>query len=140
RPAAQPRRGARRGPAPPGRSGFGPAGVSPGGGGPREDPDRLGGGPPRAVAPRGAAPAVGAALPRVTGGALPAAGAAPESDVAPKQLYETAYGYLLQRDYGAAEAAFQDFLQRFPNDPLAGNAQYWLGESLFVRGQYRSAA
>jgi len=31
-------------------------------------------------------------------------------------------------------------LQRFPNDPLAGNAQYWLGESLFVRGQYRSAA
>jgi len=25
-------------------------------------------------------------------------------------------------------------------DPLAGNAQYWLGESLYVRGQYRAAA
>jgi tol-pal system protein YbgF len=79
------------------------------------------------------------------GGAIAAAapfpgGGAPEGDVAPKQLYETAYGYLLQRDYGAAEAAFEDFLQRFPSDPLAGNAQYWLGESLFVRGQYRSAA
>jgi len=126
--------------APPGRSGFSAVTVSPGSGGPREDPDQLAGGLPPAVAPLAAAPAVGAALPPVTGGALPAAGAAPESDVAPKQLYETAYGYLLQRDYGAAEAAFQDFLQRFPNDPLAGNAQYWLGESLFVRGQYRSAA
>ena len=58
----------------------------------------------------------------------------------PKQLYETAYGYLLQRDYGAAEAAFDEFLRRHPNDPLAGNAQYWLGESLYVRGQYRAAA
>ena len=58
----------------------------------------------------------------------------------PKQLYETAYGYLLQRDYGAAEAAFDEFLRRHPSDPLAGNAQYWLGELLYVRGQYRAAA
>ncbi len=66
--------------------------------------------------------------------------AAAEADASPKQLYETAYGYLLQRDYGAAEAAFEEFLRRHPNDPLAGNAQYWLGESLYVRGQYRAAA
>jgi tol-pal system protein YbgF len=59
---------------------------------------------------------------------------------APKQLYETAYGYLLQQDYASAEAAFDDFLRRYPNDPLAGNAQYWLGESHFVRGQYKAAA
>lgn len=58
----------------------------------------------------------------------------------PKQAYETAYGYLLQRDYGAAEAAFDDFLRRNPGDPLAGNAQYWLGETYYVRGQYRAAA
>ena len=58
----------------------------------------------------------------------------------PKQLYETAYGYLLQRDYGAAEVAFDDFLKRFPSDSLSGNAQYWLGESHFVRGQYKAAA
>ena len=63
-----------------------------------------------------------------------------EPDASPKQLYETAYGYLLQRDYGAAEAAFEEFLRRYPSDPLAGNAQYWLGESLYVRGQYRAAA
>jgi tol-pal system protein YbgF len=58
----------------------------------------------------------------------------------PKQLYETAYGYLLQQNYGAAETAFDDFLVRHPNDGLAGNAQYWLGESFFVRGQYKQAA
>lgn len=58
----------------------------------------------------------------------------------PKQLYETAYGYLLQQDYGAAEAAFDDFLKRFPSDSLAGNAQYWLGESFYVRGNYKAAA
>lgn len=58
----------------------------------------------------------------------------------PKQLYETAYGYLLQRDYGAAESAFSDFLKKYPNDSLSGNAQYWLGETHFVRGQYKAAA
>ncbi len=58
----------------------------------------------------------------------------------PKQAYETAYGYLLQQNYSAAETAFDDFLKRYPNDALAGNAQYWLGESLFVRGQYKASA
>lgn len=57
-----------------------------------------------------------------------------------EQAYEQAYGFLLQQNYGAAEAAFSDFLARFPNDDLAGNAQYWLGESHYVRGQYRRAA
>ena len=58
----------------------------------------------------------------------------------PKELYETAYGYLLQRDYGAAQAAFDDFLAKYPNNSLSGNAQYWLGETHFVRGQYKAAA
>jgi tol-pal system protein YbgF len=58
----------------------------------------------------------------------------------PKQAYETAYGYLLQQNYGAAESAFDEFLKLYPNDPLAGNAQYWLGEAHFVRGQYKAAA
>ncbi len=58
----------------------------------------------------------------------------------PKQLYETAYGYLMQRDYGAAQSAFEQFLNRYPKDLLAGNAQYWLGEAHFVRGEYKAAA
>lgn len=75
---------------------------------------------------------------RVAAAPLGPAGVGATSD--PKQLYETAYGYLLQQDYGAAEAAFDEFLQKFPSDRLAGNAQYWLGETHFVRGDYKTAA
>ncbi len=32
------------------------------------------------------------------------------------------------------------FVQRYPNDPLAGNAQYWLGETYYVRQDYNNAA
>ncbi|MCB1548707.1 MAG: tol-pal system protein YbgF [Hyphomicrobiaceae bacterium] len=58
----------------------------------------------------------------------------------PQEAYQAAYNFLLQYDYGAAEAAFQDFLSRYPKDRLAGNAQYWLGETYFIRGKYRQAA
>ena len=57
-----------------------------------------------------------------------------------RQLYETAYGYLLQQNFGRAQTAFREFLELYPNDPLAGNAQYWLGETYYVRRKYRSAA
>jgi tol-pal system protein YbgF len=79
------------------------------------------------AAPQGDAPAI----------SLPQAGS---SDASAKQAYETAYGYLLQQDFGAAETAFDDFLKRFPSDALAGNAQYWLGETYFARGQFKPAA
>ena len=58
----------------------------------------------------------------------------------PEKAYEDAYGFLLQQDYPHAQVAFSGFLGKFPKDKLAGNAQYWLGESHYVRGQYREAA
>lgn len=57
----------------------------------------------------------------------------------PKELYETAYGYLLQQDYGAAEVAFDEFLRRHPSDRLAADAQYWLGETLYVQRRFKPA-
>lgn len=62
------------------------------------------------------------------------------TDASSRQLYDTAYGLLLAQDYAAAEAAFDEFLRRYPGDPLAGNAQYWLGETFYVRGNFKSAA
>ena len=62
----------------------------------------------------------------------------PNSDA--QSLYEQGYGSILQRDYGAAETAFRQLIAAYPNDPLAGSAQYWIGESYYVRGQYKSAA
>jgi tol-pal system protein YbgF len=55
-------------------------------------------------------------------------------------LYQQGYGALLQKDYGAAEIAFKQMVDSFPNDPLAANAQYWLGETYYVRGHYKNAA
>ncbi|KAB2940110.1 MAG: tol-pal system protein YbgF [Hyphomicrobium sp.] len=92
--------------------------------------------PSGASAAPGPAPEM-AALPPAFGAAT-APNAADASNA--KQLYETAYGYLMQRDYAAAQGAFEDFLSRYPQDSLAGNAQYWLGEAHFVRGEYKAAA
>ena len=55
-------------------------------------------------------------------------------------LYQQGYGALLQKDYAGAEAAFSQLVDAYPNDPLAANAQFWLGESYYVRGQYKNAA
>jgi len=54
--------------------------------------------------------------------------------------YNYAFGLLRSQDYPAAESAFTQFVQKHPQDELAGNAQYWLGETYFVRNDYNSAA
>jgi tol-pal system protein YbgF len=55
-------------------------------------------------------------------------------------LYQQGYGALLQKDYAGAEVAFSQLVDAYPSDPLAPNAQYWLGETYYVRGQYKNAA
>lgn len=55
-------------------------------------------------------------------------------------MYEQAKSHLLRRDYASAEEAFQDFLSKYKQDTLAGEAQYWLGESYFKQKKYRKAA
>jgi tol-pal system protein YbgF len=54
--------------------------------------------------------------------------------------YNSAFGLLRRADYSAAENAFRSFLQQHPDSGLAGNAQYWLGESYYARGKYGDAA
>ena len=56
------------------------------------------------------------------------------------QQYNAAFGLLKQADYPAAEAALKTFVAEHPKDPLAGSAQYWLGETYYTRGRYAEAA
>jgi tol-pal system protein YbgF len=63
---------------------------------------------------------------------------APTGD--PRTDYDRAYGSILSGDYDTAELALRQFLAAYPDNALAPDAQYWLGESLFVRAQYRDAA
>ena len=58
----------------------------------------------------------------------------------PKALYERALGDLQAGNYAAAELDFADLLATHPAHELAGNAQYWLGETHYVRRQYKRAA
>ncbi len=58
----------------------------------------------------------------------------------PKDEFDLGYGYVLRKDYALAEDTLRGFLQKYPSDPLAVEAQYWLGESLFQRQRYRDAA
>lgn len=64
--------------------------------------------------------------------------AAPSGD--PRSDYDTAYGHVLRGEFDVAEASFRQFVDTYPDNELTGNAQYWLGESLFARGRYRDAA
>lgn len=68
------------------------------------------------------------------------AAAATQEFASPQAQYDHAFGLLSQANYPAAESALASFLERYPSDPLAGNAKYWLGETHYVRGQYREAA
>jgi tol-pal system protein YbgF len=58
----------------------------------------------------------------------------------PRDQYDFAYKFLLQRDFESAETALSAFVAANPEDSLAGNAQYWLGETFYVRGDYPTAA
>jgi len=58
----------------------------------------------------------------------------------PEAIYERSYENLLRRQFAEAESGFQTFLGKHRDHSLAGNAQYWLGETYYVQGDYRSAA
>lgn len=57
-----------------------------------------------------------------------------------KTLYNEAFASIKKQDYKTAEKQFEAFLELYPKNDLAGNAQYWLGESYFARGQFDKAA
>jgi tol-pal system protein YbgF len=64
-----------------------------------------------------------------------AEGAAAESD-AIKRDYEAAWRTLDKKDYKAAIARFKEFIKKYPKSTLAGNAQYWIGESHYALKEF----
>jgi tol-pal system protein YbgF len=58
----------------------------------------------------------------------------------PRDEYDLAYGYVLRKDYALAEEGLRQFLRKYPSDRLAPDAQFWLGETMYQRQQYREAA
>ena len=58
----------------------------------------------------------------------------------PEKQYEFAISFLKVGDYETAEFALKEFVETHAEHKLAGNAQYWYGETFRVRQLYQDAA
>jgi tol-pal system protein YbgF len=67
-----------------------------------------------------------------------AEGAAAESD-AIRRDYEAAWRTLDKKDYKGAIGRFKEFIKKYPKSALAGNAQYWIGESHYALKEFDQA-
>ena len=92
------------------------------------------------VPPGQQAPGAATASPVIGGGARTAAAPATAGDGTAQDQYNNAFGLLRQARYEEAEQALRAFVQRNPKDPLAAAAEYWLGETFYVRKDYTNAA
>ena len=61
-------------------------------------------------------------------------------DSSPEEQYKFAISFLKVGDYETAEFALKEFVDVNPKHNLAGNAQYWYGETFRIRQLYQDAA
>ena len=61
-------------------------------------------------------------------------------DKPPEEQYEFAVSFMKIGDYETAEFALKEFIQKNTGHDLAGNAQYWYGETFRIRQLYSDAA
>ena len=54
----------------------------------------------------------------------------------PAEIYSYAYDMLVRENFIEAEKSFKAFIGEHPNDPLASNAYYWLGETYYVQKNF----
>ena len=135
--------------------------LSAGGGAPQAAAQAQGAARPQPIPPAGAGdpsqnPTTGGNLGTLSAGAAPRAGAPANAgqnagpspalqgaalpDGTPDDQYKYAFGLLSRADYAGAERALSAFVDKHPTHSLAGNAQYWLGESFYARNDFNSAA
>ena len=101
--------------------------------------------PPAAMAPAptpASPPTAAVERPRAQTPAAPSA--APPRPTAkaggtPEQEYAAALATYRAREHGQAVIDFLDFIAKYPKHPLAGNAQYWIGEAYWAQRDYRQA-
>ena len=100
--------------------------------------------------PAAGGPVLGApegVLGAIAGDRAAARTAAPEAaepvlpEGSPRERYDFALDLMLDKnDYATAGKALSEFIGRHPGHRLAGNAYYWLGETRYVRKDFRGAA
>ena len=78
----------------------------------------------------------------VTGGAVQSESLSPlrTSSEEVQTIYNAGLDAIHGQQYDVAIENFKTVTSQFPNDKLAGNAQYWLGEVYYTQQDYKSAA
>ncbi len=113
-------------------------------GGPSESPARaapLGGttSVPAAEAPVRVARPPSRTLPTTRPPTTRSEPATSRSDATSNRLYKRAKQEYDAGNYEVAAVLFKQFLRDHPQNPLAGNSQYWLGETFYAQRQYEAA-
>jgi len=81
------------------------------------------------------------ALPQTSPSTAPKAPAEEVPNFAsPREHYNYAFRLLNETKYEQSAAMFDSFTQKYPKDPLVGNAYYWGGETFYIRHDYAGAA
>ena len=57
----------------------------------------------------------------------------------PAKIYEAVYSTFKEKKFKEAREKFEAFIKEFPKDSLAGNAQFWIGESYYAEEDYAGA-
>lgn len=102
---------------------------------------------PEASAPQASMPGDSPTWPRSAAApSAPATSPAPPSDAAasvPQELVGSAYDSAMRQfsngDHDEAIQSFRNFLHDHGSSPYADDAQYWIGEAYFRKGQYHRA-
>jgi tol-pal system protein YbgF len=84
-------------------------------------------------------PAQGTAATAGTATGAAQAGAAGTTAPDPNQMYHQAYLDYTNGNYEIAVSEFREYLKDFPDAEFAGNAQFWIGESLYSMKKYDDA-
>jgi tol-pal system protein YbgF len=86
--------------------------------------------------------ASGVAAPLVAGavaGGAAGTDAALAATLSDRELYDQGFDLLKQQQYAAAGEVFAELVRTQPESSLAGAAQYWYGETFYVRREFETA-
>lgn len=59
--------------------------------------------------------------------------------VSPQEVYNMAYSDYLKGNFDLAIEGFKQYIQQFPDSPLADNSVYWIGECYFSQKKFKEA-
>jgi tol-pal system protein YbgF len=96
--------------------------------------------PVSAGTPSTAAPAVKPTTPAGTGNVSTAALPSASEQSAARKAYDAGVAAYRAGDYQGAITAFDGIVKHYPRDPLAPNAQYWIGDAWFNLRDFKAAA